>query len=297
MAGAATATELDALLAPYAQRAEGCLRRWLVEPGCPDALAEAMRYCVLGGGKRIRPAVVWMSAEAAGGDGGAPADRAAVAVELVHCYSMVHDDLPAMDDDALRRGRPTAHVKFGQAMAILAGDALLTRAFGVLAGAGAELGAALAGELAAGAGAAGMIAGQVADMGLCPVAPGPEGIRAIHAGKTAALVRAAARMGARCAAADEARLRAVGEWAENIGLAYQLVDDLLDVTGTAGQLGKTPGKDAAAGKRNAAAELGAGRLGEMVDGLTARAGAALAPLGPSAEMLRQVGQTLVKRRR
>lgn len=181
---------LGELLAPYAQAAEADLAGWLIEPDVPATLAEAMRYCVLGGGKRLRPVLVAMSAEAVGGDAAGPlACRAAVAVELVHAYSLVHDDLPALDDDALRRGRPTAHVKFGQAMAVLTGDALLTRAFAVLAESDDPLAGELARELAAAAGPAGMIAGQVADMNLCAVADGLEGLRYVHARKTAALIR------------------------------------------------------------------------------------------------------------
>lgn len=301
MAGNVIAEPVGDLLSPYAARAEACLQRWLVEPGTPATLAEAMRYCVLDGGKRLRPAVVWIAAEAAG-DGPRPtagesADRAAVAVELVHCYSLVHDDLPAMDDDALRRGRPTAHVRFGQAMAILAGDALLTRAFGVLADAPPDLAAALAAELACGAGGAGMIAGQVADMGLCQVPQGAEGLRFIHARKTAALLRAAARMGALCGRADPARLEAVSRWAQAAGLAFQLVDDLLDVTASAAQIGKTPGKDAGAGKRSAPAVLGMADGARLCDELTAEAEAALAPLGARADRLRQLARLLARRTR
>jgi geranylgeranyl pyrophosphate synthase len=297
MAASEMASEVGAVLGPYARRAEALLEQLLVEPGTPEALAEAMRYCVLGGGKRLRPGLVWLAAEAVGGQcSAAGADVAAAAVELVHCYSMVHDDLPSMDDDSMRRGRPTAHVRFGEAMAILVGDALLTRAFGLLAGAGDAAGA-LAAELAAGAGAAGMIAGQTADMGLSATPSGVEGIQYIHARKTGALIRAAARMGARCGGAEAAPLGAVTGWAERIGMAFQLVDDLLDLTGTAEQIGKTPGKDVGAGKRNAAAEMGEAGLVRLVEELTAGAAKALSPLAGRGEKLRQLGEALTKRKR
>jgi farnesyl diphosphate synthase len=296
MADRQTVASLGELLAPYARRVREHLDRLLGEPGVPEALAEAMRYSVLGGGKRLRPAVVWMAAEAAGADASdASAARAAVAVELIHCYSLVHDDLPTMDDDTLRRGRPTVHVKFGEAMALLVGDALLTRAFGLLAEADASIAGALAGELALGAGAAGMIAGQVADMDLCGVPAGPDGLRFVHRRKTGALIRAAARMGALCARADRAALDAVTRWAEAIGEVFQLVDDLLDVTGTAEQLGKTPGKDVGSGKRNAATVLGLDEARRQVDELTARAVGALDPLGDRPTKLRELAHLLARR--
>jgi geranylgeranyl pyrophosphate synthase len=284
---------LASLLSPYARRAEAVLARWLIEPGTPEALAEAMRYCVLGGGKRLRPGLVWMAAEAVGQDEPSEAaDRAAVAVELIHGYSLVHDDLPALDNDVLRRGRPTAHVQFGEAMAILAGDALLTRAFGVLAEpAGARAGA-LAAELARGAGAAGMVAGQVADMDLCEVPAGLAGLRFVHLRKTAALIRAAARMGGICGGADDAQLDGLSRWAEALGLGFQLVDDVLDVTASAEQLGKTPGKDADTGKRSAVAELGLEEASRLCERLTRQAEQALQPLGAPAGKLRRLTHLL-----
>jgi len=302
MADIKDASKLDELLGPYARRAQEQLARLLVEPGVPAPLAEAMRYCILLGGKRLRPAIVWMSAEAvaSGGVGGvdaAAAERTAAAVELVHGYSLVHDDLPAMDDDTLRRGRPTAHVRFGQAMAILAGDALLTRAFGLLAEAPAELAGPLAAELAGGAGPAGMIAGQVADMGLCPMPAGLDGVRYIHARKTAALIRAAARMGGLCGRADERAMAALSDWSASLGLAFQMVDDLLDVTADAEQLGKTPGKDAGAGKHSAAAVVGVPAARTLVCQISDRAALALAPLGAAADKLRELTDLLVRRTR
>jgi len=305
---------LAAFLAPYASRVEADLERWLVEDDVPSPVAEAMRYSVLGGGKRLRPALVWMAAEASGmarrrGEGSGSArrgtrrdaaaeemtGRSAVAVELVHCYSLVHDDLPAMDDDTLRRGRPTVHVQFGEAMAILAGDALLTRAFGVLAEADDPRAGRLAAELALAAGPAGMIAGQAGDMNLCPVPEGLTGLRYVHLRKTAALIRAAGRMGAICGGADAAALQAITEWAESLGLAFQLVDDILDVTGDVAHLGKTPGKDARAGKRTVVSELGLERSIRMGRALSEQAAAALKPLGSRARNLRKLVRLLADR--
>jgi farnesyl diphosphate synthase len=302
MADIKEASKLDELLGPYARRVQEHLSRLMVEPGVPAALAEAMRYCILLGGKRLRPAIVWMSAEAAasGRQCGVDAEasgRAAAAVELVHGYSLVHDDLPAMDDDTLRRGRPTAHVKFGQAMAILAGDALLTRAFGLLAETPAALAGPLAAELSAGAGPAGMIAGQVADMGLCPMPAGLDGVRYIHARKTAALIRAAARMGGLCARADERAMAGLSDWSQSLGLAFQMVDDLLDVTASARQLGKTPGKDADAGKHSAVAVVGMPAARALVGELSDHAIEALGPLGAAADKLRELTDLLVRRTR
>ena len=289
---------LQELIAPYARRAEADLRQWLVEPGTPPELAEAMRYCALGGGKRLRPSLTLMTAEAVGGDGEDElARRAAVAVELIQCYSLVHDDLPGMDDDTLRRGRPTAHVQFGEAMAILVGDALLTRAFGVLAEGNGSLSPRLCAELACAAGAAGMIAGQVADMSLCRVSEGQEGLRYIHLHKTATLMRAAARMGALCGSARGEVLEAVSRYAESLGLAFQVFDDVLDVTGDARQLGKTPGKDAQAGKRTQVAEMGLAQAKALGERLTQSAVEALAPLGEKAQKLRRLAELLAERTR
>jgi geranylgeranyl pyrophosphate synthase len=336
------ADPLAALLGPLARRVEADIETHLVEPGCPDELAEAMRYCALGGGKRLRPAMVHLAAAAVGAGDDELTARAAVAIELVHCYSLVHDDLPAMDDDTLRRGRPTAHVKFGQAMAILAGDALLTRAFAVLTegprGVGASSAeiqqtrkdrgrdglatqgqdalataaglddprwpgaptpdaraAALVWELACASGQAGMIAGQVADMSLCPLAPGVEGLRYVHLRKTAALIRAASRMGAICGRASDEQVKALGRYGLLLGLAFQVADDVLDVTSTAGAMGKTPGKDAAAGKRTYVSEMGVERATHLGAELTDAAVAALATLGHRGEPLADLARHLTGR--
>lgn len=269
---------------------------------CPDEVSrdlyEAMRYMALGGGKKLRPILVLLACEACGGTTDA-AMPAACAVEIVHTYSLIHDDLPAMDDDSLRRGRPTCHVKFGQAMAILAGDALLTRAFEILARAPGDKATAarLVAELAGGAGPAGLIAGQVADMALCPVPAGEPGRQYIHMRKTAALIRAAVRMGAICAGADDADIKALTTFAEKLGLAFQIADDLLDATESAQVLGKTPGKDADSGKRTYATELSAEQARRQVEQLTAQACKALEPLGDRAGNLKRLAVLLARRDR
>jgi geranylgeranyl pyrophosphate synthase len=222
----------------------------------------------MGGGKRLRPCLTLAVAERVAARDGAGVDHAralampaACAVELVHCYSLVHDDLPGMDDDTLRRGRPTTHVVYGEGMAILAGDGLLTEAFAVLAADApapvppAERRLAMSAVLARAAGAIGMVGGQAIDLagaGRVPNHAAPPfdaaALADMHARKTGALIRAAATLGALAAGADAATLAAVDDYARELGLAFQIVDDLLDVEGSTASLGKTAGKDAAAGK-------------------------------------------------
>ena len=301
MAGTPISEELVQLLRPTAEAVEAAMDKWLSDPHVPEALTEAMRYATLGGGKRVRPALVMYSAEAVAEPEFWPADPtvAAVAVELVHCYSLVHDDLPAMDDDTLRRGRPTAHVQFGEAMAILAGSALLTRAFEVLClGApDASIAARLVAELSAAAGPAGMLAGQVADMGLCEVPEGPPGREYVHMRKTAAMIRAAARMGGICAGADQAKLDALTAFGDRLGLAFQIQDDLLDTTKSTEALGKTAGKDAQAGKRTYAVELGVERSRTLGREVTRQALEALEELGSRAAKLKDLALLLCRRER
>ena len=243
-------------------------------PACPPPIAEAMRYSVFAGGKRFRPILTLAAAEAAlpcGQDSPAPDELArtlalggACAIELVHTYSLVHDDLPAMDDDTLRRGRPTSHVVFGEGLAILAGDALLTQAFALLAGPRPEARAGYEGrrlraiaQVAEAAGAAGMVGGQALDLtgaGTAsdgrPALPADRerALREVHERKTGALINAAAVVGAILAGGGETAVRGVDAYAAHLGLAFQIVDDILDVEGSTARLGKTAGKDAAAGK-------------------------------------------------
>ncbi len=293
--------EIDALLTDLGEQTNAALARWAAGSDVPAELTEAMRYAVLGDGKRVRPALVMLSARAAAGDATPAGDplAAAVAIELVHCYSLVHDDLPAMDDDAIRRGRATVHVKFGEAMGILVGDALLTRAFAVLAehAGPPAIAAGLMAELARAAGPAGMIAGQVADMGLCDLADGRDGLEYIHARKTGSLFAAATRMGGICAEAPAEAIEALGAFGVDLGLAYQVTDDLLDATATSDQLGKAAGKDAAAGKRTYPALLGLEGTAAAAAELSRRAPEHLAILGPPAEPLRQLAAWMLARRR
>jgi geranylgeranyl diphosphate synthase, type II len=234
------------------------------EVGGMDPVASALRYALDTGGKRLRPILCLAAAQAVRAEDpeGEARLRAAAAIELVHTYSLVHDDLPCMDDDDLRRGRPTPHRVFGTAPAMAAGFALIPHACGILAAAAARLGlderacAAAVGELCRGAGAAGMVGGQVLDLEAEGIGLDLDGLHWIHAMKTAALFRAALRIGGVVAGAGPAVLEALGGFGDRLGLAFQITDDVLDVTTDAVVLGKTPGKDASAAKATFASVLG-----------------------------------------
>lgn len=222
-----------------------------LQPAEPELLWEAMGYSVLGGGKRIRPLLCLFSCEAVGG-ARAAALPAACALELIHSYSLIHDDLPALDNDDWRRGQPSNHRVHGEAMAILAGDALLALAFELIARPGdlpAQVQVQVMHELARAAGPAGMCGGQVLDMQGEKAVQTAEQILTVYRLKTGALIRAAVRMGALLGGADPRQLAALTEYGEALGQAFQLVDDLLDLTGSLDTLGKTPGKDLAQEKR------------------------------------------------
>lgn len=260
-------SETVALPLPAIERA---IASAIDEAAFPPVLAEAIRYAALDGGKRLRPLLLIHACAAAGGDERAieRAMPAAAAIELIHAFSLVHDDLPALDDDDLRRGKPTLHVHAGQAMAILAGDAMLCLPFEVLAsGDDAARSLALVRELAKATNA--MIAGQVYDTlgGLPGSMDAGEKLEAIHRNKTGALIRAACRMGAVAAGADAGVLAALTEFGEHFGLIFQIVDDLLDVEQTTEHLGKRAGKDATAGKLTYPAVHGVEASRAMVDGL------------------------------
>lgn len=266
--------------------------------GCPLRLAESVRYSLLAGGKRLRPLLVLMACDAAGGS---PEDAmpAAVAVEMIHTYSLVHDDLPAMDDDDTRRGRPTNHVVYGEAMAILAGDGLLTLAFEHLATqiASPEKSAKCVAILARASGIAGMVGGQADDI-LGGLSEGDlESLVALHARKTGALLAASLLLGGCLAGADGETLDALECYGGHLGLTFQITDDLLDVTGTAASLGKTPGKDAAAGKLTFPGLLGLEASRERARHETHAAIAALAPLGPKAHRLEALAHYVLERDR
>ena len=230
-------------------RVERALSAWVM-PDAPAGLGEAMRYAVLDGGKRLRPLLVLGTSEAVGGAAQA-ALRAACAVELIHAYSLVHDDMPCMDNDVLRRGKPTVHVQFGQAQALLVGDALQARAFEVLvpeSGVDAQLGGVLCRLLASAAGAQGMAGGQAVDLASVGRQLDQPALEHMHRLKTGALLQASVMMGAACGSPDAAVTAQLQRFGAALGLAFQVVDDVLDVTADAATLGKTAGKDAAADK-------------------------------------------------
>jgi len=265
-----------------------------------ERLREAMAYSTLAGGKRIRPALVFASAAAVSASASEPdLDRIAAALECMHCYSLVHDDLPAMDDDDLRRGRPTCHRQYDEATAILVGDALQCLAFELLCelpSVPPQQGLALVATLARAAGGHGMVAGQYIDLMAENRLVALEELEALHRLKTGALIRAAVRMGGLAAAADTAQLRALDQFAGAIGLAFQVKDDLLDVEGDTCELGKTRGADQARNKATYPALLGLAAAREYCESLYRQARQALAPLGANAERLREIAGIIVSRR-
>jgi len=270
---------------------ERALERFLpASPACPPRVGEAMRYSVFAGGKRLRPMLALAAAESVAMANGrdlsaarAAALPTACALELIHTYSLVHDDLPAMDDDTLRRGRPTNHVVFGEGLAILAGDGLLTEAFALMSREPRDPGAAprklrAICVVAEAAGACGMVGGQAVDLEAAGTGASfdGDGLRAMHARKTGALIRASAAAGAVMAGASDAQIDAIERFAAELGLAFQIVDDILDVEGASAELGKTAGKDAAAGKPTYPALYGLEESRRMAGECVERALAALA---------------------
>ena len=288
-------------------RVERALDEWMPAQA-PAGLGEVMRYAVQGGGKRLRPLLALAACEAVEGAPQA-ALRAACAVELIHAYSLVHDDMPCMDNDVLRRGKPTVHVRFGQAQALLAGDALQALAFEILtpepsaaasADMPADMQAALCRLLARAAGADGMAGGQAIDLASVGLPLTEPELRAMHRRKTGALLLASVRMGAACAAhpLPAATLQALDAYGQALGLAFQVVDDVLDVTADSALLGKTAGKDAAAGKPTyvsllgleAARQLAADLLAQAENALNALQASGLAHTQPLHALARQVVQ-------
>ncbi len=295
-------TSLTTYLAALKTEVEAGLERVLSALQAPRLVVDAMRYSVMAGGKRLRPCLTLAASEAVGeidcvpgADARAVALPAAVAIEMIHSYSLIHDDLPAMDDDSLRRGRPTLHVVSGDGLAILAGDGLLTEAFAVLTAspslasptnapsATAELRLRAAAQLASAAGAAGMVGGQAIDLAAAGKVPGAAvslnddgALEDMHARKTGALIRASAKAGAILAGGSDAVVSAVDEYARELGLAFQIIDDVLDVEGSSASLGKTPGKDAAAGKVTYPARYGIEESRRLASACVDRATRALA---------------------
>jgi len=268
------------------------------ESAQPSSIHQAMRYSVFAGGKRIRPLLCLETARIFSSDV-TPALHPACAIEFIHTYSLIHDDLPALDNDDLRRGKPTCPKKFGEAIAILAGDGLLTLAFETMAGtpAPAERRAEIVSEVAAAAGTVnGMVGGQVADLEAEGQRVAPELLEYIHRSKTAALIRASVTSGAICAGApqeDVARLRTFGE---TIGWAFQVTDDILDVEESSAALGKTAGKDIAQQKATYPAVYGLERSHQIAGELATKAVNELAPYGARAARLQEIAEFLVLRR-
>jgi len=301
-------------------RIDDALARALPTPrDCPAIVSEAMRYSVFAGGKRLRPVLALAAADAVARSSAGPASGpgmdshslalpAACAIELIHTYSLIHDDLPAMDDDTLRRGRPTLHVVYGEGIAILAGDGLQAEAFALLAREPVGGDPALVARklrvvqlVALAAGAAGMVGGQAIDLQAAGQAPGrgvtldADLLRAMHARKTGALIRASAVSGAVMAGASEDLICAIDRYATELGLAFQIVDDILDVEGDAASLGKTAGKDAAGAKPTYPALFGLARSKELAEACGMQALAALEDAGLTDGWLPAIADWIVTR--
>ncbi|HHW14192.1 MAG TPA: hypothetical protein GXX28_04565 [Firmicutes bacterium] len=297
------AGELAERWAGEARRIEAALAAALPPAEAPPGLLhQAMRYATLGGGKRLRGFLVLLAAEAVGGRP-EPVLPAACAVELIHAYSLIHDDLPCMDDDDWRRGRPSAHRVFGEALALLAGDALLTLAFETLvsggrrAGLPSELLVRAVGELALAAGSLGMVGGQTEDL-LAEGRPADlAGLTEIHRRKTGALIRASVRLGALLSGAHAGRLAALTRYAEALGLAFQITDDLLDVEGDAAKTGKAVGRDAALAKATFPALLGVEGARQQAREAVAGAREALTELGGCGALLGELADFILERDR
>jgi geranylgeranyl diphosphate synthase type II len=284
----------EALLRDKSARTEEALRALVAEwKDAPPRLVEAVSYSLFAGGKRLRPALALGACEMVCGTDD-PALPVACALEMVHTYSLIHDDLPAMDDDDLRRGRPTSHKVFGEATAILAGDALLTLAFEAAARNGSAV---IVTELARAAGVAGMVGGQQMDMDAEGRDVTLAELRGIHACKTGALIRSAARCGALAGGADAAQLDALSAYGDSLGLAFQIADDLLDVTGDAEKLGKATGADAAHVKATYPSLLGLEEARRLARQTIENALDALAPFGPEADAFRALAHFVIDRDR
>ncbi len=292
--------DLGAYMKQRAAAVDAALERFLpAETLRPETLHKAMRYSVFAGGKRLRPVLVIAGAEAVGGT----AERvmpAACAMELIHTYSLVHDDLPAMDNDDFRRGVPTNHKVFGEAIAILAGDALLTLAFRLVADAARQNNSSALHEvvedIADAAGHKGMVAGQVADLEAEGRRVGADTVDYIHAHKTGALIRTSLRIGAMLCGADPAQVRALSVAGADLGLAFQIVDDILDVVASSEELGKTAGKDQIQQKATYPAIHGIEASRARAALLIRDAEEALRVLGPPAEPIRALGRFILERK-
>lgn len=283
----------------HQERMESVLAGWLPAASiAPQRLHEAMRYAVLGGGKRVRPLLAFAAGEVSGGNPDR-VQQVAAAIELIHAYSLVHDDMPAMDDDALRRGKPAVHVEFDEASALLVGDALQSLAFEILASQtladapSTQLG--MVQLLAQAAGSRGMAGGQAIDLASVGKPLDLTELEFMHIHKTGALIRASVLLGAHCGSVSDTTVAALDHYAKCIGLAFQVVDDVLDAEAPTATLGKTAGKDAAQGKPTYVSLLGATRARALAGDLRADAHAALDRIERPAQRLRELADFVVAR--
>ena len=284
----------ESFLAKKAEKTAQALETYLdTWEGVPDTLNQAIRYTLLADGKRIRPALALGAAELIAGDD-APALPIACALEMIHTYSLIHDDLPCMDDDDVRRGKPTSHKVYGEAIAILAGDGLLTMAFELLA---RVENSQVVAEVARAAGVAGMVGGQVADLQSERHHLDADDLRDVHRRKTGALIRASVRAGSIVANANPAQLAALTAFGENIGFAFQIADDILDVTGDEATLGKAVGSDHAKGKATYPALVGLEESQRLANEAVEAAIDVLATFGPEADSFRDLARYIVERDR
>ena len=291
-------SRFDSQLRDKCEFVNNTLQQFLAKQADIDRdLKEAISHTLQAPGKRLRSALVLWCCELVSGQVNHNAEIAAAAIEMVHTYSLVHDDLPAMDDDDFRRGRPTCHKAFDEATAILTGDALLTLAFEILAKEidTPTIAVKLIGELAEAAGPAGMIAGQMADLKAENGQGTEQLLRIIHTNKTARMFRCAAAMGAVCGGASQSEFNCLCEYGLKIGLSFQIADDILDVCGLSEHLGKTSGKDAKAGKVTYPAVLGLEKSRQLEKKLADEAIAALEPFSQKADILRQLAMALLRR--
>lgn len=299
MANSISTVDFNTRLRNKAQSVNSSLQRILDSQQIKGDLKEALKYTLRAPGKRVRSVLVLWCCELVGGRINGNAEIASAAIEMVHTYSLIHDDLPAMDDDDMRRGIPTCHKAFDEATAILTGDALLTLAFEILAE-GIDkpaMAVRLISQLAQDAGAAGMIAGQMADLKAEKSTGTKKTLEYIHTNKTAKMFRCAAAMGAICGGATEKQFDCLCEYGMHVGLAFQIADDILDETASSEQLGKTAGKDIKAAKCTYPAVVGLEKAKKVQQKLTSEAIEMLKPFGPKADTLRQFATVLLERTR
>lgn len=292
-----TSTLFPPAIEAYRSRIDDALQSYTqFNDDCPEKLAEAIRYCLLAPGKRFRPLLVLVAAEMCGGSI-EDAIPAACAVEMIHNYSLIHDDLPAMDDDELRRGRPTCHVAFDEATAVLAGDALIPMAFEVLVKdiRPASVAADCVAALAFASGPSQLVGGQADDLGFEFAEADLNSLERIHRRKTGALISVSLKLGGLTAGADPEKLQSLTDYGKHLGLAFQIVDDLLDLQGSQAKMGKKTGKDAGLGKLTYPALIGAEQSKIRAQQMSQAAIGALEPFGDKAETLRLLARFVVDR--